>query len=211
MSTLMFKKLLDKLFKSKSKTENNEDSGNYLVATLNDKVMPIDRGDIYEDPLDTFLKENNYGEVTGGGTMQLETGEIEYCDVEICLYSENIDKAIVNKIIEKLEERGAPKGSILLIEKTEEKILFGVTEGLGLYLDGINLSDEVYKNSNSEALATEIRKLANIKSDVLRYWQGNTETGLYFYGDSFENIQKSIESFVKTNPECENSRIVQIA
>jgi hypothetical protein len=207
----MFKKLLDKLFKSKSKTDSDEGSGNYLVATLNDKVMPIDRGDIYEIPLDSFLKENGYGEVTGGGTMQLETGEIEYCDVEICLNSENIDKAIVNKIIKKLEELGAPKGSRLLIEKTAERIPFGVTEGLGLYLDGINLSDEVYKNSNSEALATEIRKLANIKGEVLRFWQGNIETGLYFYGDSFENIRNSIENFVKQNLECENSRIVRIA
>jgi len=178
---------------------------------LNDKIMPMDRGDVYEDPLDEFLKSMNYGEVTGGGTMQMENGEIEYCDLEICLNSAQIDDEMIKQIINKLEELGAPKGSTLLVENTQEKIPFGINEGLAIYLDGINLSDEVYKNSDSEAIANEICRLANIESDIIRYWQGNTETALYFYDKSFEKINNSIEHFVKTNPECENARIVQIA
>jgi hypothetical protein len=70
---------------------------------------------------------------------------------------------------------------------------------------------EVYENSDSEAIASQIRRLANIQSEVLRYWQGNTETALYFYDSSFNAIKASIEQFVKENPECENARIVQIA
>ncbi|MBD1260963.1 hypothetical protein HZY62_10225 [Maribacter polysiphoniae] len=185
--------------------------GNFIVATLNDKVMPIDRGEIYEDPLNEFLKANGIGEVTGGGTMQLKKGELEYCDVEIQLNSEEINESYISSIIEKLEELGAPKGSKLTIEKTDQKIEFGKKEGLGIYLDGINLSDEVYKTSDSEALAKEIRRLANIEDDTLRYWQGNTETGLYFYGESFEKIKNAIADFVSTHPECENCRIEQVA
>ncbi len=207
----MLKKIFGNLFKTKEKDEQAESSGNYIVATLNDKIMPIDRGEIYEDPLDGFLKEMNYGEVTGGGTSQQESGEIECCDIEICLNSELADENMIKQIINKLEELGAPKGSTLFIEKTQEKIPFGVNEGLAIYLDGINLSDEVYKNSDSQAIANEIRRLANIESEVLRYWEGNTETALYFYSSSFDKINKSIETFVKTNPECENARIVQIA
>ena len=201
---------IKKLFGIK-KTEEEEYSGNFVVATLNDKVMPIDRGEIYEDPLDEFLQANGIGEVTGGGTMQLKSGELEYCDVEIQLNSDEIDESQIKVIIEKLEELGAPKGSKLRIEKTEQKIEFGKKEGLGIYLDGINLSDEVYKNSDSEALAIEIRRLAKIEDDTLRYWQGNTETALYFYGDSFEHIKNSIADFVSSNPECENCRIEQVA
>ena len=37
----------------------------------------MDRGERYEDPLDAFLKANGLGEVSGGGTQLLETGEIE--------------------------------------------------------------------------------------------------------------------------------------
>ncbi|EPR70427.1 hypothetical protein ADIWIN_3783 [Winogradskyella psychrotolerans RS-3] len=201
---------IKKLFGIK-KNEEEEYSGNFIVATLNDKVMPIDRGEIYEDPLDEFLQSKGIGEVTGGGTMQLKSGELEYCDVEIQLNSDEIDENQIKAIIEKLEELGAPKGSKLTIEKTEQKIEFGKKEGLGIYLDGINLSDEVYKSSDSEALAVEIRRLAGIEDNTLRYWQANTETGLYFYGDSFEHIKNSINDFVSSHPECENCRIEQIA
>jgi hypothetical protein len=201
---------IKKLFGIK-KNKEEESPGNFIVATLNDKVMPIDRGEIYEDPLDEFIQANGIGEVTGGGTMQLESGELEYCDVEIQLNSDEIDENQIKQIIEKLEEFGAPKGSKLTIEKTEQKIEFGKKEGLGIYLDGINLSDEVYKSSDSEALAVQIRKLAGIEDNTLRYWQGNTETALYFYGDSFENIKNSINDFISSHPDCENCRIEQIA
>lgn len=199
-----------KLFGFNSAKSDGE-VGNFIVATLHDKIMPLDRGEVYSDPLDKILQEKGIGEVTGGGTMQHKTGEIDFCDIEIQLNSENIDKEDINLIINKLEELGAPKGSKLTIEKTDEVIEFGKLEGLGLYLDGINLSDEVYKTSDSEALANEIIRLAEIKSPVIRYWQGNTETGLYFYAEKFENINLAISDFVKSHPECENSRIEQVA
>lgn len=188
-----------------------ESSGNYIVATLNDKIMPLDRGEIYGDPLDEFLQDNNIGEVTGGGTMQHKTGEIDFCDLEILFNSDKIEENHIKQIIEKLEELGAPKGSYLRIEKTNKEIKFGQKEGLGLYLDGVNLSDEVYKTSDSEAIILEIRKLAGIEDTTHRYWQGNIETGLYFYSDSYQNIKKSISEFVSNHPECENCRIEQIA
>lgn len=192
-------------------SQKDKSLGNFIVATLNDKIMPLDRGEVYEDPLDEFIQKNGIGEVTGGGTMQHESGEIDFCDVEIRLNSDNVIHDEIKLIVSKLEELGAPKGSKLTIEQTEEVVEFGKLEGLGLYLDGINLSDEVYKNSDSEALANEIIKLANIKSQIIRYWQGNTETGLYFYADSFDAIKKAISNFVSSHPECENSRIERVA
>lgn len=202
--------ILKKIF-GKKNGPKDEGQSNFVVATLNDKIMPIDRGEIYEDPLDELLRNKGVGEVTGGGTMQYQTGEIEFCDIEILLNSENINQEDIMWIINKLEELGAPKGSKLTIEKTGEVIEFGKLEGLALYLDGINLSDEVYKNSDSEALANEIFRLADIKSSIIRYWQSNTETGLYFYAESFEAINSAIADFVKSHPECENSRIEQVA
>jgi hypothetical protein len=172
--------------------------------------MPIARGEVYEDPLDEFLKLKWYGEVSGGGTLQSKNGEIEYCDVEIKLKDSTINKKTIVEIIDKLEELGAPKGSKLRIENTDEEILFGKLEGLAVYLDGINLSDEVYKNSDSAAIASEIIRLANIKSDVLRYWEGNTETALYFYGESFDEMKNAIADLINSHPECENARVVKI-
>lgn len=174
--------------------------------------MPIDRGEVYEDPLDDFLKIKHYGMVTGGGTLLTADNDIEYCELEIqtSIDEVNSDEAIA-EIIKKLEELGAPKGSKRIIESSGKEIKFGKLEGLGIFLDGVNLSEEVYKNSDSGALADEIRRLADIKSDVIRYWNGNTETGLYFYGPSFDYIKNSISEFVSDHPECENARIERIA
>ena len=54
----MIKKLLGKLFNSKAEPQPDI----YIVAQLNDKLMPIYRGDVYEDPLDEFLKQKWYGD-----------------------------------------------------------------------------------------------------------------------------------------------------
>ena len=203
----MIKKIWNKIF---SKPALNIQS-NYIIAQLNDKIMPINRGNIYEDPLDGFIREKGYGEVSGGGTLQNKDGEIKYCDIEIDLSGCKLNGLIIKEIINKLEESGAPKGSKLIIENTGEEINFGKLEGLAIYLDGINLSAEVYKNSDSEAIDLEIKRLANIKSDIIRYWEANTETALYFYGQSFDEMKSSILEFVAANPECENARIEQIA
>jgi hypothetical protein len=201
----MLKNLLKKIFSPEPKKDN------YIVAQLNDKVMPIDRGEVYEDPLDVFLKMKYYGEVTGGGTLMSKTNEIEYCDVEIKVQDSTFSDRSIKDIIAKLEELGAPKGSKLIIEQTGEEIPFGKLEGLAIYLDGINLSEEVYKNSDAEAIAAQIRELAGIKSEVLRYHEGNAETALYFYCASFSDMNDAIADLVATHPECENARIVQIA
>lgn len=94
--------------------------------------------------------------MTGGGTQLAETGENEYCDVEIKVSNETFNQHAVSEIIAKLEELGAPKGSQLIIESTGEKIQFGKLEGMAIYLDGINLSDEIYKNSDTEAMTEKI-------------------------------------------------------
>lgn len=108
----MIKKLWSKLFSK----ENQESKEHYIVAQLNDKIMPIDRGEVYEDPLDELLKQKFYGEVSGGGTQLESNNEVSYCDVEIRL-NINPSTEIINEIISKLESLGAPKGSKLIIEQ----------------------------------------------------------------------------------------------
>ena len=90
----MIKKIWNKFF-TKS---NGISQDNYIIAQLNDKIMPIARGEVYEDPLDEFLKLKWYGEVSGGGTLQSKSGEIEYCDVEIKLKDSTINKKAVQNM-----------------------------------------------------------------------------------------------------------------
>ncbi|PJJ79489.1 hypothetical protein [Mucilaginibacter auburnensis] len=202
----MLNKLWNRLF---SKTDKASE-GVFIIAQLNDKIMPIDRGEVYEDPLDELLKLKGYGEISGGGTLLELNNEVSYCDVEINLNVEPSPE-IIHEIVTKLELLGAPKGSKLIIESTGQTIPFGKLEGLAIYLDGINLSDEVYANLDLEAIDTKLKELTSNKSEVVRYWQGNTETALYFYNASFSQMKEAIAEFVDTDPECENARIVQIA
>ena len=204
----MLKNIWNKLFTGPAEPQPDI----YIIAQLNDKLEPIGRYEIYEQPLEEFLKQKWYGEVTGGGTLQTKDGEIKYCDLEIKLREKEINRQVITDLIHKLEGLGAPKGSKLIIEKTNEEIAFGKLEGLGLYLDGINLPDEVYKNSDPDALINDINKLLNIQSgDWVRYWQGNTETGFYFYGPSFTEMKNAIAGLLNSSPECENARVVQVA
>jgi hypothetical protein len=47
------------------------------------------RGEFFEDPLGEELQRASLGEVTGGGTMQNQNGEIASCDIEIELAKPN--------------------------------------------------------------------------------------------------------------------------
>ncbi len=54
-----------------------------VTARLNHKLMPIERGERYEDPLNEELAKHKYGQTDGGGTLLLKTKEIEFVDVEL--------------------------------------------------------------------------------------------------------------------------------
>lgn len=208
--TLMFKKVYKKLFGPNEKEERCT-QGTFIIIQLNEKIMPIDRGDLYEDPLDEFLRAKGYGEVTGGGTMQAKSGEIEFCDMEVLIYEGNDTEKIIIEIIRILEKQGVPKGSHIVIEPTEEKTFFGNKEGLAVYLDGINLPEKVYQECDSNFVLSEVSRLVGYNGEIKRYWQGENETALYFYGDSFENMKIAISEFINTYPLCQRARIIQIA
>ena len=109
--------------------------GDVIVARLNARVQPIDRGDYFEDPLDEMLKQLSIGAVTGGGTQLAdEPAGIEFVDIEIV--AEKADETSVKAIIARLEQLGAPKGSKLIIEETGEEHPFGTHEGMAIFLNG---------------------------------------------------------------------------
>ncbi len=205
----MLKKILTSIFNKKIKSDKIV--GSFLIVQLNEKVMPIDRGLVYEDPIVEFLKNKQYGEVTGGGTFQQQTGEIAMCDIHIQLSSNDIDKTVISNIIDKIENLGAPKGSKLIIERTNEEISFGKKEGLVLYIDGQNLPEEVYAECDINFVISEVYRITNIVPNAERNWQGEKETALYFYSDSYEQMKNSISEFIDNYPLCKGARIVQIA
>src|SRR6266567_6255932 len=114
------------------------DHDTFAYAKLLDRILPLDRGERYEDPLEEALAQRDFGEVTGGGTMQQKSGEIEYVGLDLTLTDLHEGIPFVCSF---LEERGAAKGSSLILSIREAKrtIQFGTAEGIGVYFDGVNL------------------------------------------------------------------------
>ena len=182
----------------------------FVYARINARVMPMDRGERYEDPLADALEANGLGTVTGGGTGQTADGEIEYCGIDIDLLNLERGLPFVGQL---LAGCGAPKGSQLEYEQDGQRksLPFGFLEGLALYLNGTDLPDEVYKSSDVNVVYDEINRLLGDRGSIQGHWEGPTETALYLYGYSAEEMRQKIADFVGTYPLCQKSRLVQIA
>ena len=182
----------------------------FIVAQLNAKLMPIDRGDVFEDPLDDVLQKGNLGSVTGGGTMQAAdpSDGIKYIDLEICVQDDGPETQ--NTIITELERLGAPKGSILRVEETGTEVSFGTFEGLLLSINGTDLSAEVYESSDINELIEDLRDALGESHAYMGYWQGPKNTDLFFYGPSYESMAEKIQPVRTKYPLCEKSVLKQI-
>jgi len=172
--------------------------------------MPIDRGDRYEDPLDEALKKAGAGEVTGGGTMQSQSGEIDYCGIDIDVTNLEVGILLICKVLTQL---GAPKGSKLEFEQAGERreVPFGDAVGLGIYFNGTDLPNEVYKTCDINHVYDEINRLLGDRGEIQGYWQGPNETALYLYGRSVAEMKDRIAPLMASYPLCQRARYETIA
>jgi hypothetical protein len=179
-------------------------------AQLNARIMPLDRGERFEEPLGEALADNDLGKVTGGGSMLSKDREIEYCGIDIDIF--DVAKG-VPFICEFLTERGAPKGSKLQYELNGEsiEIPFGVAEGLAIYLNGTDLPDDVYHDCDVNEVYAEINRLLGDRGAILGHWQGPTETALYLYGYSADEMRERVSRYLVEYPLCQRARVVRIA
>lgn len=183
--------------------------GAMVIARLNARAQPLDRGEVFEDPLSDILQAAGIGEVTGGGTLLGEEGEIEFCDLEI-MVPEATD-AVLGAIREALEGLGAPKGSRLIWNDGANELEFGTFEGLAVYLNGTDLPDAVYEQSDASFVYEELGRLVGSEGRVVSHWGGPRETALYLYGRSAATMLARIRPFLDTYPLCDKARIVTIA
>jgi hypothetical protein len=183
--------------------------GDMVIARLNARAQPLDRGEVFEAPLNDILQAAGTGEVTGGGTMLGEDGEIAFCDLEI-MVPEATD-AVLAAIREALEGLGAPRGSRLIWNDGANELEFGTCEGLAVYLNGTDLPDAVYEQSDASFVYEEFGRLVGSEGRVVSHWDGPRETALYLYGRSAATMLARIRPCLDTYPLCAEARIVTIA
>ncbi len=184
--------------------------GRLVVARLNARLQPVQRGEHFEDPVDAVIKDLALGEVTGGGT-QLTGDErgIDYCDVEMTLT--DVSESALQSIIAALEEIGAPKGSKLIVEATGAETPFGASEGLALFLNGTDLPDAVYAECDINHVIEELDRLMGDSGKLKGFWEGERDTVLYCYGASFDAMRAAIAPLLAAYPLCQKARVEQIA
>lgn len=210
-----------------------------VVVNLKAKLRPEDQGELEDAFLDVCEQLNLQADIVGGGSLLDDNGESFESVIEIALTECN--DTIIDHIIGFFESTLAPKGSSLTIyepsassidsaiiqdtavENTAldseaepainagRKIHFGHQEGLGLYLNGKDLAPKIYQKYDIRHVFDKCNSLLKGVGMVNSYWQGYSETALYMYGDSYEQMVKRIEPFVSTYPLCNNSKMVKIA
>jgi hypothetical protein len=183
--------------------------GDMVIVQLNARLQPMHRGEFFEDPLDEVLKKHRVGAVTGGGTKMAESGEIEYCDIELQLPQASPDA--LQLVISTLEGLGAPKGSKLRVAGSDTELVFGKAEGLAVYLNGTDLPEETYASCDSNFVYSEFDRLLAPDGRVMSYWEGSAETAFYVYGGAFPRMSERLAEFIASYPLCRDCRVVQVA
>jgi|ERR1041384_5755957 len=89
----------------------------FVYIKIPGNLDPMDRGELFEDPLQEALDKEHLGEITGGGSQlsdPSESGdEIEFCGIDVDLYDAMIGLALLRNELMRLK---APPGTMLLYE-----------------------------------------------------------------------------------------------
>jgi hypothetical protein len=180
-----------------------------LTIQLNARLRPKDRHHYFGIPIKNRFEKIGFGSIIAAGTLTSKNGEIEYCDIAIETNQNALECR--DKLIKILNEIGTPKGSKIFWNECREEIDVGSKEGLVLYLNGTDLSNEIYLKYSLNEVWREVDLLLQGIGRIMSYWSSQNEVALYLYGNSFEEMKKKITPFINQYPLCKKCRIEQIA
>jgi hypothetical protein len=182
--------------------------GYFVTARIWEPVHQMARSMRYESPLFVALNQYRCGSVIDVSTCMSRELEVEYVDINLDLddLEESVD--VVKSVLVKA---GAPAGSELRFTGDGGEVIigFGNMEGLAVYLDGVNLPDDIYRLCNINELADLIKDaLAASGGEIRGSWVGPNETSIYMYGPDAEAMYTALEPIMTAYPLCNNARVV---
>ena len=180
-----------------------------LTVELNARLRPLDRVEHFEDPLGDYVaSEGLPAQVDGGGTLMSSDGEPERSDVEVVVSSGD-PMPVVAAIAIFLTRIGAPRGSRIL-DGGRVVTEIGTHEGLGLYLNGSDLPDDVYAGNDVNELVAAVGDALGAAGRMLSYWEGPTETALYLYGPSAAVMRARLDPVLPRFALAQRARLVEL-
>lgn len=105
-------------------------------------------------------------------------------------------------------EGGLPTGTT--VEIHDKAVACGELAGVGLYLNGTDLPDEVYAASGLQEVVTTLQEALGRVGQLWSYWQGPTETALYFYGPDARALRDVLAAQRSEAALLERSRLVDL-
>ena len=104
---------------------------------------------------------------------------------------------------------GIAAPSVALADEYERE--FGNNEGLGLYLDGTNLSPEVYATLDVNEFLDELHDALGGTGSIQGFWESDDTTGVYVYGRSAEMMTSAVDELLTVHPLARGHRLERIA
>lgn len=173
----------------------------FVLLHLNMALMPVDRGALFEDPLQDALQKYNVGEVTGGGTLLNFKGMPTSCDIEFSIFAEKLEN-FIGFLHEVNDTFG--KGSYIEVNNRKEEI--GILEGLALVIDTTCLDKKTYEE-NVNVMLKDLDEALKKFGSYHSYYYGEEATYFYFYGTSYKKMKKVIEKTMSTYPWCKSVKL----
>ena len=187
----------------------------FVEVRIYEQILPVERGERYEDPLALFLESKNLGTVSGGGSSlrdRAQEGErdIEYVNIDVELANLGEAKEVLKQ---KLIELGVPIDTEISYRDSEDNKqteIIGELELLDIFIDILGHDEKIYENTDWDAMFEDLHNsLKESNAGELRAdcsW--NSETLVYFAGKSADNMFEILEPITKKYPVLNNARVV---
>ena len=185
----------------------------YYTIDIKARLQPLYREELFEEPLEKIFEAKGIGRLDGGGTLQSANGEIESCDISFIADEKHHDEVL--KILSAMAVM-LPKGSMLVWQNNDEnddgyeELPIGSCEGMGIYLNGTELPEEVYRECDVNFVISELIRLMGEEYYYFSFHEGAEETALYFYGTDFGKMTAASAEFISGYPLCSKCRIVKL-
>lgn len=98
-----------------------------------------------------------------------------------------------------------------MVDGSDAKVRFGVTQGLALYLNGTHLSDETNATEDVNELISRLLEALGDHGAMMSHGEGPTETALYFCGKAYDALAAALAPVVVVHPLGQQSWVKQIA
>ena len=181
----------------------------FLTIRLPLKIGPIERYEFWEEPLTEKLEAAGEGEVSGGGTMMDEAGDIQFSDLELAL--PDLSEARLDALQNAMTTIGAPKKTQFLNDDGETLREFGAVCVVGVGLDGSELPDSAYEDFDPDEFSDEIVAALGEGYSYGGSNMGDRYTFFYYHGADGAVIEAKLRAIAATKPIGEGALFEHLA